>query len=303
MRPQAFAKVLAVILALLVQGCLVLSGRWSGLSPGPTVHETVTVPLEDVSEAQIDLRFQCGDLDVRPGDSDALVVAECTYNVEELAPVQTVTREGELLLVDLRPADDNIFLVPLDDDIENHWQVELHRSVPVDLRLKLGAGSAKIELGGVPLTALSLEGGAGEVKVNFDQPNPVPMSALRVELGAAEAKLNRLGNAGFERLYFAGGVGEFQLDFRGEWQRSATAYLDTSVCSVKLVVPHNLAVKITPEIVIGGVEVHGFHKSGASYVNDAWHEDAEIKLEVIVTLSVGQLELRQRVVSPEEVEY
>ena len=138
-----------------------------------------------------------------------------------------------------------------------NWRIYFAPDRPLDLSLDLGAASADLDLGGVPVRRLTLHAGVARTRLAFGAPNPEPLRLLDVTAGVGEVTLDGLGNARFERLAFAGGVGRYRLDFSGEaFVPGAEATVEVGVATLDLVLPRDAPVVLdAPSSRISSVEV------------------------------------------------
>src|SRR5574341_60322 len=71
----------------------------------------------------------------------------------------------------------------------------------------------------------------------------------------------------------AGGAGNFDLDFSGDWQESARASIDAGLSNLTLTVPREIGVRIeTGDQALANVNARGFRREGTAWVNDAYGE-------------------------------
>jgi hypothetical protein len=58
--------------------------------------------------------------------------------------------------------------LPVGGGLINEWTVQLANDVPIDLSIITGAGNAELDLGGLDLSKLDIQTGAGVTTVNLD---------------------------------------------------------------------------------------------------------------------------------------
>lgn len=180
----------------------------------------------------------------------------------------------------------------------------LFTSVPqIDLRLgkaqsyalgvELGASDNTLDLGGLPLTRLSIKQGAGKVDVSFSAANPQPMSLLRIEAGATGLEMRDLANANFSDMILEGGAAGYKFDFGGALQRDAHVRLTTGMSGVEISVPATTAAKIKAEIVMGGLSIgDGFTKKEGAFWTEAAVKGQTPVLTIEANISLGGLTIR-----------
>lgn len=251
---------------------------------GELREESVQVPLNDASAAEVDITFGAGELKLRPGVTEGLLEADFTYNVDELKPVLEQNRHGDRLDVSLYLEAEGLSF-NLGEETRNEWDVHLSDRVPISLNLDLGAARGRVDLGGLRLTDARIRTGAADVEIKWDEPNPELLDLLEVDAGAANLKLRKLGNAHFDQMNFTGGAGNFDLDFSGDWQESARVSIDAGLSNLTLVVPHDVGVKVnTDDKALANVNARGLQRRGSAWVNDAYDES---ELELIINIDIG----------------
>ena len=82
-------------------------------------------------------------------------------------------------------------------DLKAEFALELPQDVEIDLEARIKAGAIEIDLGGLSLVGLDLTTWAGEVQVEFSEPNQSEMDYLKINTKVGETKIIRLGNARF----------------------------------------------------------------------------------------------------------
>ena len=164
---------------------------------------------------------------------------------------------------------------------------------PFALTIVTGASEFDLDLGGVPLKALSVRQGAGRFNLNFSAPNLVPMSLLEVLSGAAGIVIENLSNANFSRMHLSGGAAGYRLDFGGELERSAEVVIETGFSGVEIAVPGTTAAEIVAETTLGSVDVgDGFTKRESVYLTEAAMGKKKPLLTIRAGVRLGALQIR-----------
>ncbi|MCP4543611.1 MAG: hypothetical protein GY832_41390 [Chloroflexi bacterium] len=244
------------------------------------------IPLTEAESATVEVLFGAGDLEIDVGDSDLLFSGNFRYNVREWEP--KVSYEDNLLIVQQGSIDED-WAIPT-GNTHNEWELEFSPDIPLKITVNVGAGDARLDLGGLQLTEFDLEVGAGDFDVRFDDPNPVEMSELTLDTGAAKLDVRGIGNASPERVTVNGGVGDITLDFTGDWSGSADVRVTAGVGAVTLRLPDDVGVRVETEGGLTNVESDNLQRQGDAYVNNAFGE-AEVELTIQVTTGIGNLRL------------
>jgi hypothetical protein len=77
---------------------------------------------------------------------------------------------------------------------------------PYTLTIEGGASENSYDLGGLPLTRLTLKQGGGKFTVDFSTPNPVAMGMLDLDGGAGAFEMRNLANANAAEMTVDGGA-------------------------------------------------------------------------------------------------
>lgn len=172
------------------------------------------------------------------------------------------------------------------------FDLEVGKAKPFKLTMDGGAGESSLELGGLPITRLAINHGAGRMKLGFAQPNPVEMSLLRITSGASDMEIRGLANANCAELSLEGGASRYVLDFGGSLGRDMHAQIKVGAAAVEVYIPKDTPVKIAHESFLGGVDVaDGFtHKEGA-YWSEAALTGKTPLLNLHVNLALGSLKV------------
>lgn len=261
--------------------------------------------IGDLEALKIELMYAGGRLDVSPSETHLLYDVRLRYDAERSLPRREwrrVDRTGHLRLTasssreDRRDADDATWSVdpeleledlPRDADAAGRLDLSLNSSVPTDLRLGIGAGRARLDLGGARLTALELITGASDVEVGFARENRAAMELLSIKSGATAFMAENLGNARFRRLEFHGFVGDVVLDFAGSWRSSAEAEIRMGLGELLMRVPAHIGVRVRRSG-LASLSAESFEKVGDYWLSPNW-ETARIRLEVTLVAGLGSI--------------
>jgi len=251
-------------------------------TPGPEVTEAITAAAPSSGTTRLKISFGAGELHLTPGAQDKLVDGVATYNIPELKP-RVTTNGGD---VHLQQGSNN-FSMPTLNNIKTIWDLKLG-NLPMELSVEAGAYSGTMELGGLPLTALTVKDGAADVKLSFASPNPTEMSVLRYETGASTVTMSGLANANFNTMIFQAGAGDYSLDFSGSLKRDATLSMDCGLSSLTLHVPTGVHAIVTVESGLSDVNTSsGWVKDGNTYTQAG----SGPTLTFIVKMGAGTLTL------------
>jgi len=172
-------------------------------------------PLNGIEELEVDLDFGIGNLEVSQSfEVDELYSIDLEYDRLHYEPELEFRSVGStgMLRFDL----ESIGGIPFGDN-ENDLVLRLAPGVTVELEMSTGVGQSFVDLTGLQVRSLRLEGGVGRTEVSFESPQDEPMSVIDLESGVGEVIVRGLGNTRVRVFRFEGGVGAAEVDFTGEW--------------------------------------------------------------------------------------
>ncbi len=234
---------------------------------------------------QVDLEYGAGTLKVSPGEGDLLYKAGMRYNADSFRPV-TEYSDGRLRI----GLDGKHGGVNIKNHESGHLDLNLGRSVPLDLNLRFGAVEATLELGGLRVRTAHISTGASETKLTFSEPNAVDMDRLELEIGAADFEARGLGNARVRNLDVRGGVADVTLDFSGAWQEDMSAEIQMGLGSITLRIPRSVGVHVKKKGFLASFDDEGFTKRGGEYFSENW-SDAKQHLNLDVDSAFGSIDV------------
>jgi hypothetical protein len=193
----------------------------------------------------VNLTYGSGTMSVSPITGPWLYDVHVTYTPGHASPRVAYNPASNTLDVHGSSGRDGDFSIDFDDhhpQSNDDLHVGLGRGVPLDVRLKFGAGDVTAQLGGLSIQRLTLETGASDAQVSFDTPNPIPLSELDLKVGAAAFNATGLGNAHVQHLLVDAAAGAVDLDFGGHWTGDATLDLHATLGAVHIHVPSGVVV-------------------------------------------------------------
>jgi hypothetical protein len=172
-------------------------------------------------------------------------------------------------------------------------QLALGTARPFHLVIEGGANETVADLGGIPLTRLTVRHGAGKTDLDFSAPNPVEMSALEVAAGGVAMDMRGLANANFAEMTVSGGAAQYRLEFGGTLRRDGAVRLNTGVASIEVILPASTPATVRSEAILGGLDVgDGFLTREGAYWNQAAAAGGTPALRLTVTSVLGAVRVR-----------
>ena len=231
-------------------------------------------------------------MEARPGDADSWVTGNCHHSTGTRAP-------------EIRSAGGFVTITEAELSFE-HIPAELGGSVPrydlefgkdkerpFGITIETGPSEFDLDLGGVPLKAMTVNQGPGRFNLNFSAPNPKHINLLEISSGAASMELENLANANFSKMRLSGGAASYEFDFGGRLMRPAEAIIETGLSGVELTVPSSTAAMIVAETSSGSVDVgDAFTKKEGAFLTKAGMAGKKPLLSIRVGVRLGTLQIR-----------
>jgi hypothetical protein len=248
-------------------------------------------PLGDVKQIEARISFGAGEIEVSSGAEKYAFEAKIEYNGTNFSHQLDYNVRGSTGVLDLRIKSKKRRW------FKSHWKknwfdIRLNPTVPVDLDLNMGACKANIDLTGLKISQLDLSTGASEIDLYFDKPNEEVMRKMEIEAGVGELKAVNLGNANCRKIYFEGGIGDYDLDFSGEWQSDCAADIDLGLGDLTIKIPRSVGVKLIAEkTFLTSLNLNGFVHEDDTYYSEGYDE-AKYRLILKVEAGLGSISIR-----------
>ena len=221
---------LSALLALLVVGVVVafaffaavVPWTWSRGGPAAVVmQQEVQVPLEGAREATVTMRFGAGRLDVAAlsADSANLLEGSLQHQRGEEGVRVSTERQGDRAAVVVEARDGAVFVVPGGSD--EHWQLRLNPSLPLDLRFEGGAAEVDLDLRALRVRSLHVETGASSARIVL--PEAAGRTVATIKAGMAQLRVD-VPEGVAVRIDTGSGLSSVQVDER-RFPRQGNTYV------------------------------------------------------------------------------
>lgn len=141
-------------------GCIGQEGE----QVGPMQSENSSISLGDAKSVNAQVAMGVGNLNLEGGAKD-LMNANFIYNLASWKTEVSYTITDSV--GDLKVSQPSGSSKSVSGDVRYEWNIRLNNDVPIDLRTMLGAGDGNLRLGGMSLTGLKVQSGAGNVTVDL----------------------------------------------------------------------------------------------------------------------------------------
>lgn len=253
---------------------------------------TEKVNMNGATKAVITCDFNVGEFYIKPADISELAIADISYNDRRVEYTVDSEKKGDRCLLDMGTE----YVRKHDMDTEdNIWDIQLSTRYPMTIDLDIGACEADFDLGGIPITELTMDVGAASGMIEFSEPNPERMEELSIDAGASSIEMRDIGNANFDEFNFDGGAGSFELDFRGTYNGESTIEISVGLGSADIILPKGVPVQIDK----GGdnwMSSVDLHNRSLDEVEDGIYEsddfeNAKTRIVLIIEVGMGSVDV------------
>jgi hypothetical protein len=172
-------------------------------------HTTRTVEAGGVKDVRATVEMPAGELTVSGGSASLLDASfDQRQNAGEPQVEYDHSGASGVLKISEGGGEHTNIVIPGHDN--RNWSLRFGDSVPLDLKIDMGAGQGNLRLRGVPLTKLELNIGAGRVDADLTGDRKEDLTA-DIEGGVGEADIRLPKNVGVI-VQASGGIGSLDTD-------------------------------------------------------------------------------------------
>lgn len=238
--------------------------------------------VTDEEHLEVDVGFGAGELTIERGEPDLLYRA--VFNHDEAVATPRYSYRNGRLETGITVTDRGRFGARR--SVESALDLWLPGTVPVDLRLDVGAAEADVDLSGIPLRSFEFNTGASKSEIRIDGANPERMASASMNAGAADLAIRGLGNLRADLVTVKAGVGSVTLGLEGDWPQDARVSVDMGVGALEVRIPADLGVRIHRESFLVSIDAEGFERHGRTYRSRNWETAGRrIDLEISAALT------------------
>ena len=247
----------------------------------------INLPYPETSDRHLKISVGACHLIIRPGESAAWVSGSYIDPVGIL-PLKIENEGGETRLMQaLNP-------IEISGGFEGltTLELELGKARLYWLTIESGASEADIDLGGLPLSRLSIRHAAGRHTVNFSTPNQQALVLFSLTVGAGVAEVQNLANANLLEMVIEGGAATYRLAWGSELKRPANVRIATGISLVEISIPESVAAQLTTDSFLGNLELgEGVIQKEGTYWTQSALDGGEPRLSIRASQTVGTLRL------------
>jgi predicted membrane protein len=173
-------------------------------------------------------------------------------------------------------------------------KLELPQNPEISLVAEIKAGEVGFELGDLRIHDFELRNWAGEIRVNFAEPNRIKMENFIVNVKIGEVKLSNLGNANCAEADINGGIGELTVDFQGEKLDKCKAYIDLDIGETTVILPEDLGLKmkVSKFLFLSEFDFPDWLTQRGAYYYSENYEETNEHLNLTISTGIGEFKIR-----------
>jgi hypothetical protein len=237
------------------------------------------------------LDVDAGEVRLSRGQSEDQAVVHLTYTKKQFRHAFRFNEQDNRL--EIRFDKEGWF--DRDGGLTAQLEIELPRDATLRIDCKIKAGEVEMQLGGLRLAEFAMSVTAGEVNLDFDQPNRVEMETLDLRTRIGESNFRRLGNARFRDADINGGIGEMTIDFSGEMLATAVAEVDLNIGETVVILPRQTATKfsVSQFLFLSHIDVpFDLRKDGRYYYTDDYGKTGQ-NFQLRINTGIGELRIER----------
>ncbi|GAA4430169.1 hypothetical protein GCM10023188_16520 [Pontibacter saemangeumensis] len=221
-----------------------------------------TTSASGAKKGTVTLEIPAGELQVN-ADGTSLMDAQVQYTKASWLPVfasNNSKTEPEVSIRQKEMSDNN------GKDVKNEWNINLSKTTPLDLYIKMGAGKSTLDLQNSHVNKLTMDAGAvgSDIDLRGSKVSDVTVNA---------------------------GVGEVNLDLRGKWDHDVDVDVSGGIGDVRIRVPKGTGVRVKSSG-LGSRNMKGLHQEGNAYVNAALGKSKHV-IDITVAGGLGSISVLQ----------
>jgi len=274
------------LLVPVLSSCAVSLDGWEGDANFKTLQSSEPSGEETLIDARVELNI--GELSVQAAQDNKLYELDLFYDENSFEPRVDLRREGDVAHFDFELSGEGKLSRKIGKTALN---LGFSADTPLRLGVRTGVSESEINLSGMSIRELEIEAGVGETHLIMVTPNQGNCDRVDIRSGVGEFTAKGLGNLGFSRFKFQGGLGGTVLDFAGDWAVAGDVVIQVGVGGLRVLLPREIGVELrTSKSFLSGVSMSGFDRKGDVYYSQNYDE-AGTQIKVEVNAGIGGVEI------------
>lgn len=214
-------------------------------SPSP---DSVTLPPEafpGTEEAvRLDLDLSAGSFRIEPGEPGQPLRVEADYDRGRFSLQEHFDEGSNTYRITFGARGGWLGMFRGSGEADNEIRILVPPDRPFALTGDVGLGESRFELGGLWISDVDLDLGAGEHRLLISEPLLAPLERIRIHASVGETTMSGLGNASPGKIDIDQGIGEMTVDLNGAWQRDAAIRVNLGIGECRVKVPEEVGLEV-----------------------------------------------------------
>lgn len=191
-----------VIIVILIVGLFSIAGLWMyNWLKTDQVTDVVSIEKDNAKSLDVDIRFGVGNLLIEGGAS-GWVNGDIDTEVKKWYPSVTYKNKKDVGHFEIQQKKKKFWDFGKKG---NNWNLQLTNEIPVDLDVQMGASESELNLGGIRLSHLSVDGGVSDTIIDLGGDWKESFDA-EIDLGVGDAVIHLPQGTGV-KLSVSKGIG------------------------------------------------------------------------------------------------
>lgn len=265
----------------------------AGCGPAPVLQDySYARGYSGEDRLRAEVEYAAGKLRIAPSTSGSLFEMNLKYDASRFRPIGDYAEDGTVR-IGVENARRGGFRFTRRRSLPQSADIGFAPQAALDLRVKVGAADAELELGGLRLSSLTITTGASRTRLGFDSPNPEACANVSLTTGAGDLRIDNAGNSACDVWRFDGGVGKVTVDLAGAWRGDPRMELNLAVGGVVFEAPAELGLRVQMTGLVAKFDGEGFTKSGDTWTSSGFDQAAR-KVDLVVHSAVGGVRVERK---------
>jgi len=257
--------------------------------------------ISDVSVVDTYVSFGLGEMTIAANSHSKRFDGSMEYSPKINKPEITYEEQSGKGILNINQNSEKIFKnkeyqfgKPWKHNIPNRGEFYLPPDVDLNPEIEFGLGEATLDFSGLTINSLKIECGLGEMEISVDHANSKAAEYLQIDAGLGAFVGNNLGNLRAKSVSIDVGLGEADIDMRGQDLVDTEIDISVGLGSLELTLPEKANIRIDADHnFLSSVEVYGLIRKNGRWQSHGWNK-AYPTITVEAEIGIGAIEIRIR---------
>jgi hypothetical protein len=195
---------------------------------------------------------------VRPGEPNGQIDVDGNFDQANYELIHNVEDKGDHIAYDIELNNKRSFWGMIlgdggvdSNNVENQLVVTLPPNLLLELETDVSMGSFEIDLSGLAIKNVNLNGSMGELEVKMSEPNQIIMEVFKADFSYGEARIQDIQNMRMKKVNSTMGFGEMRFTNSGPIENDLIINAEGSFGAVAFDLPENVKVDASATVFAG----------------------------------------------------